>query len=107
MRDGGVVAVLCESRRHGFAEAALGVVVLGDDDCLGPRRPEDGVAVQGLDRVQVDDASLDAQPIELFMGFERLVDGDPGGEDGGIIVGAAAAQDFGPADRELLVPGRR
>ena len=68
---------LGERREHGVAQAALGPVVLDGDDAAGrPGRLDRVAGVERLDRVEVDDACLDAVGGERLGGGQCLVQGD-------------------------------
>ena len=63
---------------HGGADAALGMMVLGDDEpaARGIRGGDERVGVDGLDRVEIDYARVDAVQRELIGRTEALVQGD-------------------------------
>ena len=63
---------------HGGAEAALGMMVLGDDEAPagGIRGGGERVGVDGLDRVEVDHARVDPVKRELIGRTEAFVQGD-------------------------------
>src|SRR5580693_7947061 len=87
------------------AETALGMVVLGDDQPSAGGRGGGGErgGVRRLDRVQVDDPGADAVGGQLAGGGQALMQGDPGADQGHLVV-IGLAQHLGPADREGL-PG--
>jgi len=102
--DGQVGAALAgQGVQDRGAEAAFGVVVLGDDQA--PAGGRGGGAERGgvgrLDRVQVDDPGADTLAGQRAGRGQALVQGDPGADQGD-LVGAGGAQDLGPADREGL-----
>src|SRR5580693_6495289 len=69
------------------AEAALGVVVLGDDQPAAGGRGGRGKGggVGGLDRVQVDDPGVDAVGGQLVGRGQAFVQGDPGADLGDLV----------------------
>ena len=63
---------------HGRPEAALGMMVLGDDEPAARRirGGDERVGVDGLDRIEVDHARVDAVQRELIGRTEAFVQGD-------------------------------
>jgi len=92
--------------RHRRAEAALGVVVFhGQERAAGrARRLEECRAIEGLEAIEVDDTEGNALRGQLVRRGQRLVQGDPGGDDGEAVA-LAGAHDLRAADGERLVGG--
>ena len=65
-----------EGGQHGFAQAALRIVVLDDDDAASrlARRRGQALRVQRLDRVEVDDPRRHAPLAEPLRGLQAGVD---------------------------------
>src|SRR5439155_11110081 len=92
-----------ERVQDGVAEAALLVVVLDGDQASGVLGgAAQGAPVDGLDRVQIDDAGLDAVPVQRVGGGQRLGHGDARRDEGQPVV-RGGAQHLAAADGELLV----
>ncbi len=80
--DAARVRVVGERLEHGAGDAALGVVVLDDEQApVCPRRGlAQGADVDRLDRVQVDDPAPHPLRGEAVGGGEAVVQGDPGAD---------------------------
>ena len=97
-------AVRRERFHHGGAEAALGVVVLDDDELSlgGFHRLAQRLHVDRLDRVEVDHPGRDLLRRQLVGGGEAVVQRHAGADERDLVLGALA-HDLGAADLEGLV----
>ena len=90
-----------ERARHGLGEPAdHGVVLAGDDEPAGRGGAQDRVAVQRLDRRDVQHADVDVVGFQARRGLQRAHGHQPGGDDHDI---AAAAEFGGLAELEPVV----
>ena len=89
---------VCERVEHGVAEPSFGPVILDRDDRRRDRAQRLGV--DRLDRVEVDHARLDPVAGQRLRRLQRLVERDPGADQGDVV---ALAQRPRAADREVLV----
>src|SRR5262249_22987579 len=100
---GQVIPAAGEGIEDGVSQAPLEPVVL-DHDQLAARvlgGAVERLLVDRLDRIGVDDAYGDAVRLEPIVGLQGFVDGDAGGDDGGLIV-RRLFDDLAAAGRESL-----
>src|SRR5439155_14772833 len=86
------------------ADPALGPVILDDDDAptRGARRVGEGLRVDGLHGVEIDDPDGDVLVGENVDRFQRFMQRDAGRDDRRAVLAGAAADDLAAADWKAL-----
>ena len=95
-----------EGVEDGAAQPTLGMVVLDQDETSfrGGGGRDEGVDIDGLDRIQVDDAGPDAVAGQLLGRGQAFVQGDPGTDQGHVVLGGGSHR-LGAPDRQLSSAG--
>ena len=97
-------ALVRERRENRVADPALDPVILHHHDASarGARRIGEGLRVDRLHRVEVDDPDRDVLMRKNVDRLERFVHGDARGDDRRTVLARAATHDLAAADREAL-----
>src|SRR5438270_6547115 len=95
---------LGEYIQHGIADSAFGPMVFNNHNFASGFlcRRYNGLLVQRLDGVGIDDAYVDTLALQLVIGFESLVESDTGSNYRGLVI-IGLAYNLAAADHKFLV----